>query len=35
MDSSDYKEAERFLDEFKAIDFQVPLENMKRDIVEI
>lgn len=35
MDSSEYKEAERFLEEFKAIEFQVPLENMKREVVEV
>ena len=35
MDIDEYKEAERFLEELKAIDFQVPLENMNRDVVEI
>ncbi len=35
MESEDYKEAERFVEEFKQIDFQVPFENLKKEVVSI
>ena len=30
MELDEMKEAERFVDEFKQIDFQVPFDNLKR-----
>jgi hypothetical protein len=35
METSEHKEAERFLEEFRQIDFQVPLESMKRDVIQV
>ena len=35
MDEEKHKEAERFIEEFKLMEFQVSLENMKREVVKI
>lgn len=35
MDDEKHREAERFIEEFKLMEFQVSLENMKREIVRI
>jgi hypothetical protein len=35
MELDEQREAERFVDEFKQIDFQVPFDNLKRETVVI
>ena len=35
MELDEQKEAERFVEEFKMIDFQVPFENLKRENIEV
>jgi len=35
MELDEMKEAERFVDEFKQIDFQVPFDNLKRESVVV
>ena len=35
MDEEKHREAERFIEQFKLIEFQVSLENLKREIVKI
>ena len=35
MDEDEQREAQRFVDEFKQIDFQVPFDNLKRESVTV
>lgn len=35
MELDEFKEAERFVEEFKQIDFQVPFDNLKRETVTV
>lgn len=35
MEPDEQKEAERFVDEFKQIDFQVPFDTLKRETVVV
>ena len=35
MELDEFKEAERFVEEFKQIDFQVPFDNLKRETVMV
>ncbi len=35
MEQDEQREAERFVDEFKQIDFQVPFDTLKRETVTV
>lgn len=35
MELDEQREAERFVEEFKQIDFQVPFDNLKRETVAV
>lgn len=35
MNEEKHKEAERFIEEFKLMEFQVSLENMKREVIKV
>lgn len=35
MELDEHREAERFVEDFKQIDFQVPFDNLKRETVNV